>query len=324
MPKNSHPRKYTVGVAVITYRDKKHLARCLPPLINSPLKPKVLVFNSTSNDGTVEEARRLGAEILIIPRTEMNHGWAREVSRKTLKTDIVVMMTPDAYALDEHMLEKLIAPIVSGKAAVAYARQIPRPGANIVSTFNREYNYPPESNLRSLADVPKYGVYTGFCSDACCAYLNRVLDEVGGFRWVLSGEDAVAGAMILKAGYSIAYVAEAVVEHSHDYPPKKEFVRHFDTGMYRRQWHQVLDLGGKGDQSRGISYARALLTFVAKNQPLMLPTAFAQLGLGWLGYRFGWLCYHRAPDWLYKKISPADFFWNSVGYKEGRWFEEAV
>ncbi len=44
----------------------------------------------------------------------MNHGYAREVSRKKLGTDIVVMMTPDAYAT-EGMLEKLIQPIVDGR-----------------------------------------------------------------------------------------------------------------------------------------------------------------------------------------------------------------
>jgi rhamnosyltransferase len=314
-------KKLSVGVAVITYKDKKHLGRCLPPLINSSLKPKVLVFNSSSGDGTVEEAKRLGAETLVIPREEMNHGWAREISRKTLGTDIVIMMTPDAYARDNRMLEKLVEPIITNTAAVAYARQVPHPGANIISTFNREYNYPPQSCLKSLADVSKYGVYTSFCSDACTAYLNRVLDEIGGFRWVLSGEDAVAGAMIIKAGYKIAYVSQAVVEHSHNYTPQREFIRHFDTGMYRKQWHPVLDLGGGGDQTRGVSYAKSLLLHVFRRQPVMLPTAFLQLALGWLGYHFGVICYHRAPEWLYKKISPADFFWNSDGYKQGRWYD---
>ena len=93
--------------------------------------------------------------------------------------------------------------------------------------------------------------------------------------------------------------------------------------MYRKQWHKILDLGGGGDQKRGASYARALLTYVIKNEPYMFPTAFVQLAMGWLGYQFGQLCYHRAPLWLYKKISPADFFWNSTGYKEGRWFNPA-
>lgn len=324
MAKSEGQKSLSVGVAVITYRDKRHLEKCLPPLLASPLKPKILVFNSSSEDGTVEEAKRLGAEVLVIPRTEMNHGQARELCRKTLGTDIVVMMTPDAYASDSHMLEKLVEPIVSGQAAIAYARQVPHPGANIVSAFSRSYNYPPQSSLRGLSDVPKYGVYTAFCSDTCTAWSNRVLDEIGGFRWLLAGEDAVAAAMILKKGYSIAYVADAVVEHSHNYGPVKEFSRHFDTGLYRRQWREVLDLGGKGDQTRGVSYAGSLLRHVGKKQPLQLPRAFLQLALGWLGYRIGWFLYHKAPGWFYKKISPTDFFWNSTGYKQGRWYDPAV
>jgi rhamnosyltransferase len=315
--------KLSVGVAVVTYKDKRHLESCLPPLLNSPLKPKVLVFNSSSNDGTVELSQKLGAKTLVVPRTEMNHGGARELCRKTLGTDIVVMMTPDAYA-NPDMLEKLIKPIVEGKAAIAYAKQVAHEGANIVSRFGRKFNFPEKSNIRGIEDAPKYGVYTAFCSDACTAWLNRALDEIGGFRWVLSGEDSVAAAMILKKGYKIAYVAEAVVRHSHNYTPLREFVRHFDTGMYRKQWHKVIDLGGGSDQKRGVWYAGAMLTYVLKKEPWMFPTAFAQLTMGWLGYQFGQLCYHRAPDWLYKKISPADFFWNSTGYKEGRWFDPAV
>lgn len=315
-------KKLSVGVAIITYKDTEKLKISLPLILKSTIKAKVLVFNSTSNDGCVELAKKLGVETLVIPRTEMNHGYAREISRKTLGTDIVVMMTPDAYARPD-MLEKLIQPIVEGKAKIAYARQIAHEGANIIARFSREFNFPSESNIRSIKDAPKYGRYTGFCSDACTAWSNDALEEIGGFRWILSGEDAVASAMVLRKGHKIAYVAEAIVNHSHNYTPQKEFVRHFDTGMYRKQWDKILDLGGGSDQKRGTSYAIALLTHVIKNEPKMLLTAFLQLAMGWLGYQFGRLCYHRAPLWLYKKVSPADFFWNSTGYKEGKWFEPA-
>lgn len=313
----------SVGVAIITYKDARHLDKCLPPLLNSPLKPKVMVFNSSSNDGTVELAQKLGAKTLVIPRTEMNHGGARELCRKELGTDIVVMMTPDAYAKDRHTLTKLIEPIVNGKVAVSYARQVAHPGANIIARFSRSFNFPEKSNIRGIEDASKYGVYTIFNSDSCAAYLNSALDDIGGFRWTLSGEDTIAAAMLLRKGYKIAYTAEAVVEHSHNYTPIKEFVRHFDTGMYRKQWRKVLDLGEGRDEKRGISYAKALLIHILKNQPLMFFTAFTQLAFGLLGYKFGELCYHRAPLWLYKKVSQADFFWNSTGYKEGKWFNEA-
>jgi len=317
-------KRPSIGVAIISYKDKSHLEKCLPPLLNSSLKPKVLVFNSTSNDGTVELAQKLGAKTLVIPRNQMNHGWAREISRKTLKTDIVVMMTPDAYPADKSMLGKLVKPLIDGKASIAYARQIPKPDANPVSAFSRTYNYPDQSHVRGKADVPQYGNFTAFCSDSCTAYLSSALDTIGGFRWVLAGEDAIAGAMLIKIGHKIAYVAEAVVAHSHNYGPVKEFCRHFDTGMYRKQWHKILDLGPISDQKRGVGYAKALLIHILKTQPSYFPQAFWQLSMGWLGFQFGRLCYHRAPLWLYKKISPTDFFWNSKDYKNGRWFKPAI
>lgn len=322
----------TVGVGIITYKDKKHLEKCLPPLLDSPLKPKVIVFNSDfeddgtikpTNDGTVGEARKFGMEVFSIPRTEMNHGEARERTRKKLGTDIVVMMTPDAYFTDEYQLEKLVRPIMEGKSSIAYAKQIPYEGANIVSRYGRMFSFPEEGNIRSARDAGKYGIYTAFCSDACTAYLSKALDEIGGFRWVLSGEDAIAAAMLLKKGHKIAYVADAVVSHSHNYGPKKEFIRHFDTGMYRKQWEKVINFGTGGDQKRGVGYAAGLLQYVLKNELKMFPTAFFQLAMGWLGYQLGRLSYHRAPLWFYKKLSPADFFWDSVGYKQGRWFRPA-
>jgi rhamnosyltransferase len=217
----------------------------------------------------------------------------------------------------------LIEPITEEKAVVSYARQIPHPGANIISRFSRNFNFPEKGNIRGIEDAKKYGVYTVFNSDSCAAYLNSALDKIGGFRWTLSGEDTIAAAMLLREGYKISYTAEAEVEHSHNYTPAKEFVRHFDTGMYRKQWRKILDLGGGSDENRGTSYAKSLLVHVLKNEPLMLPTAFFQLAFGLLGYKFGELCYHRAPLWLYKKVSQADFFWNSTGFKEGKWFEAA-
>lgn len=39
-------------------------------------------------------------------------------------------------------------------------------------------------------------------------------------------------ARMIQAGYKIAYCAEASVRHSHNYTPKQEFQRYFDTGYF--------------------------------------------------------------------------------------------
>jgi rhamnosyltransferase len=299
----------TIGVVIPTFEVKKHLSRCLPYIVGSPLKPRVLVIDSSSNDGTVEEAKALGAETHIVKKRQFNHGTTRELGRKLLGTDIVVMITPDAYAQDEHMLGRLVAPIVNGEASVAYARQIPRAGAGFFESFPREFNYPAESHIRSIEDRGKFGSYLIFCSDSCAAYANSALDSIGGFRPTISGEDTIAAAMLLWRGHKIAYVADAKVTHSHRYTLVQELRRHFDTGYYREQYRDVLCLGGV-DEGYGSKFVMSLFWQLVRAKPWLIPYAVLNTGAKWAGYRLG-----RAsldwPLWCKRKLSYYDFYWIS-------------
>src|SRR5262249_15938608 len=145
---------------------------------NSPLKPRILVIDSSSTDGTVELARTLGVETVVIPQIDFNHGTTREMARQLLNTEIVCMFTQDAYLLDSLTLSHLINPLISNQAKIAYARQIPHHGASFFEAIARQYNYPTESHIRSIQDISHYGVYTFFCSDSCAAYSNAALQEI--------------------------------------------------------------------------------------------------------------------------------------------------
>jgi len=299
--------KPSIGVAIITHRSKNHLVHCLPPIINSPLKPRVLVVNSSSNDGTVEEAKRQGAETLIVARDQFNHGATRELARQTLNTDIVVMMTPDAYPKDHTTLGALVKPIIEKKATVAYGRQLPHKGAGLFESFPREFNYPEHSHLRSLNDIDKYGIYTFFCSDSFAAYSNDAIESVGGFPAVLLGEDTFVVAKLLYKGHTIAYVAEACVRHSHKYSLTQEFRRHFDTGLARKEYGELLQAGGK-DEKRGSAFARSLASRVCREKPHLLPYTFLHLTSKWLGYRLGSLSVNAPTMWK-RSFSSQDFYW---------------
>jgi rhamnosyltransferase len=296
-----------VGVAFITHCAKRHLPHCLPPVLNSPLKPKVCVVNSSSNDGTVELAQLLGAETLIIPRDTFNHGTTRELARKALGTEIVVMMTPDAYLVNPGMLERLVDPIMKEKASVAYARQIPHEGADFFESFAREYNYPEKSHIRGFEDIATYGVYTYFCSDSCSAYSNKALDSIGGFSRVLIGEDTVACAKLINKGHRIAYTADALVKHSHRYTLSQEFQRHFDTGIARKDYQELISTAGK-DEARGKHYVNVLFKKLLKEKPVLIPYAVAQTGAKWIGYKMGKMS-HRFPQRWKKLFSGQDYYW---------------
>lgn len=305
-----------IGIAIITHNSKKHLPFCLPPLINSPLKPRILVVNSSSHDGTVELAEKMGVETLVIERNKFNHGLTRETARKYLNTEIIVMMTPDAYMVSSASLTKLIEPIIEGKASLSYARQLPHIGAKFFESFAREFNYPEEGHIRSIKDVPKYGVYTYFCSNSCAAYLNKALDEIGGFEEVLLGEDTIVAAKLLQRGHQIAYVSEALIRHSHNYNLKEEFCRNFDIGLARRKYSHLLK-SEKGDYSRGMKYCMAMFKVLALEKPYLIPYAFLQTFTKYLGYSLGKLMLN-ASDTYKKWFSSQDFYWNSIYRNESK------
>lgn len=221
------------------------------------------------------------------------------------------MVTPDAYAVDAHVLEKLINPIKNREAVCAYARQIPHVNADFWETFPRSFNYPSKSHIRSLADIQEYGVYTFFFSDSFGAYLNSALDEIGGFQPVLTGEDTVACAKLLHRGHKVAYVAEAEVHHSHRYTLMQEFKRHFDTGLARKSYQDLLALGGK-DAKRGQKYLKELIDHLIREEKYTdVPYAFLHCGFKWLGYQLG-RALVNAPQGVKKALSAQDFFWNSI------------
>lgn len=297
----------SVGVVVVTHRAKAHLPHCLPPLLRSPLRPRVLVVNSSSGDGTVDLARAMGAETLVVPRASFNHGLTRELARRRLGTGVVAMLTPDAYPLRDDFLERLTAPVREGRAAVSYGRQVAREGAGLVERLGRAFNYPETSHLRSLADWPQHGSYTHFCSNACAAWSSAALDAIGGFKATLVSEETIAAAELLALGHRIAYVAEAVVTHSHAQSLREAFRRQFDIG-YTRRLHRHLLLARERDEARGRQFAALALR---QARPLELPGVVAHLAASWLGYRIGFAGRHL-PNAVARRLSGQDYYWASA------------
>lgn len=302
----------SVGIVIPTFQAAKHLQYCLPPLLHSPLKPRVLVIDSSSTDKTVAIARSMGAETLIIPQKEFNHGKTREKGRQYLNTSIVVMVTQDAYATSSDIVEQLIKPLVEQRASIAYARQLPHKEAGFFATFARQFNYPPVSHIRSLNDIETYGVYTFFCSNSCAAYLNSALDEIGGFPTVLFGEDSVVTAKLLHQQHRIAYVAEAQVHHSHDYTLKQEFCRHFDMGLARHVYRELFKSGGS-DSQRGKAFVHTLLKELWQVSPSLIPYALLQICAKWGGYQLGKVSLNAPVKWK-KLFSGQKLYWdNKIG-----------
>jgi rhamnosyltransferase len=298
----------TVGVVILTLNGAKEIAWALAPVLASRAVTKTLVVDSSSTDETAKIARELGAEVVVSPRSEFNHGATREYARGIVGTEIVVFLTQDVVP-EVGFIEPLVAPIISGEVVVAYSRQLPHRGADFFEAFPREFNYPAQSNTRRLVDATKHGVYTFFCSDSSAAYLNKTLDEIGGFKPTLTNEDYFAVAALLRTGHKIRYVAESRVEHSHRYSYVEEFKRYFDTGYVRAENPWVNAIAGAAE-GRGASFLRQMLRQLARRRPFMLPYAVMQTGVKWVGYRVGFYSL-KAPLWWKHALSGQPYYWRS-------------
>lgn len=306
-----------ITVVIPTKNAGTDLALLLKKLHEQRLQPdSITIYDSASEDGTMMLAQKMGVNVKSVIPADFNHGATRELARKQTDAEIVIFMTQDAIPVDDLLIEKLVEPIINGTASFSYARQIPRRGAEIFESFPRQFNYPAESNIRSIADAEKYGVYTFFSSDSCAAYLNSALDEIGGFRPTLTSEDYFVAARLLRKGHKVAYVAGAVVEHSHAYTLFEEFKRYFDTGYVRAENPWVQDIVGQAE-GRGKEYFAALLLVLSKSKPWLVPYAVVNTCVKLLGYRFGYWSF-KSPTWWKKNLSGQRYYWDSIYHRKGK------
>lgn len=223
---------------------------------------EILVVDSESNDGTAQLAHGLGCMVLPIDRSDFNHGGTRNFASIRSQGDILVFMTQDALPVDPFFLQHLLDPILSGKTAASYARQVAYPNASAGEKFARDFNYPPVSHLRTRASIESMGLGAYFFSNVSSAIRKDVFMDEGMFADdVIMNEDMLMCAKLLDAGHAVAYAADAQVYHSHDYSLLQTFQRYFDIGVF---FSRHFDLPGLATNGRGAAYTRELLVQMLK------------------------------------------------------------
>lgn len=269
----------------------------------------LLLIDSSSSDDTVALARRQGFEVHVIAKAEFNHGGTRQWGVERLADkDVIVFLTQDALLANPRAIEHLLAAFADPQVATAYGRQLPHAHAGPIAAHARLFNYPDESQLRSLRDRDRFGVKTVFTSNSFAAYRLEALRQVGGFPVdTIMNEDTFVVGKLLLAGWKIAYCADAQVCHSHDYSFGEEFRRYFDIGVFHAQtpWLQQTFGGASGE---GVRYVKSELLYLLKFAPALLPSAVIRTGLKWLGYKLGtW--HDRLPLAISRTLSLHKAYW---------------
>lgn len=305
-------RATSIGLVVPVLNAGRHLDAFLGSLERQTIRPATfLAIDSSSTDDTVERLRAFGAEVLVIPRAEFDHGGTRQRALTYLpELDVVAFATQDVIFADEFALERLVAPFSDPLVGAAYGRQIAHKNARAIEIHSREFNYPAEGHVRSRADIAVYGFRSTFLSNAFSAYRPSALMAVGGFpRRSIFGEDSYVTAKLILAGWRIAYQADARVHHSHDYTIAEEFRRYFDIGVFhsREPWIRESFGGASGE---GMQFVRSELSFLLRTAPGLIPSALVRTCAKYAAYRLGRM-EAKLPPSLKRRLSMSRGFWNS-------------
>lgn len=203
---------------------------------------EVIVVDSCSSDRTVDIVKSFEwVRLISIERSEFDHGLTRDMALRESSGDIVCFMTQDAVPADDFYIENLIAPILTDdRVAVSSGRQLPKDDARRFERLVREFNYGPESNIRTKADIATMGIKAYFATDVCSAYRRGAYIELGGFGKTNMSEDMLMAAKALNAGYSVAYAANARVYHSHNFTPADQYRRNYAIGRFLEANRQIV------------------------------------------------------------------------------------
>jgi len=292
--------------------------KLIESLLDQTVKVEILLIDSSPNNMALQAPPNM--RIIKISPYEFHHGQTRNMGVEKTDGDIIVFMTQDALPCDNYSIEKLITPFFEDKRIGAtYGRQLPRQGAGAIEAHSRLYNYPPVSHIKSHEDIPRLGIKACFMSNSFSAYRRSAFLDVGGFSSnLIMAEDMHIAARLLLKGWKIAYCADAMVYHSHNYTVCQEFKRYFDIGVFHSQEAWIQETFGKAE-GEGKRFILSELRYLMRHNPFLIPSALLRNIMKFTAYRLGKM-EHWIPLWLKRILSMHKNFWLNPHESQGHKF----
>jgi len=258
-----------------------------------------------------------GLEVHHVTKAEFDHGGTRNLGASYSDADIMVFLTDDAVPKDERLIERLVEALSwtgddGETVAVAYARQLPAADCRYIERYTRSFNYPEESRVKTASSLPELGIKTYMASNVCCAYRRDIFLKLGGFiTRTIFNEDMIYAANAVKAGYGIAYAAEARVIHSHNLSGRQQFHRNFDLAVSQADHPEIFE--GVPSEGEGIRLVKQTASYLVKTGHFwLLPSLIYGSSCKYAGYWLG-KRYRRLPSWLVRKCTMNQDYWNRKG-----------
>ena len=284
----------TIDVIIPTYKPDERLITIIKRLRDQSIPPQRIVLINTEQKylanllrGRSYDSVGKYIEVINVSAREFDHGATRNTGAAGSSADYLLFMTQDALPANDMLIENMVKAFEQTGVAAVYARQLANDDASLGERFSRQFNYPSTSYVKTEEDKERLGIKTYFCSNACAMYHREVFERLGRFpKDMIFNEDMVFAHTLIENGYAIAYAAEALVYHSHNYTNKQQFHRNFDLAVSQAMHPEVFE--DVSSESEGRSYVKAAWNYFrqAKKPTYFVPFA-VQSAYRLVGYKLG-------------------------------------
>jgi rhamnosyltransferase len=305
-----------IAVIFPTYNAAATLAAFLDSLKRQTIQPDdIIAVDASSTDNTVEILKSYNINYYSIDLDKFNHGSTRKyaASLANKDTDVYIFLTQDIIFVNENSLSNILKVFSDPKIGCAYGRQLPNKNADVLARHLKLFAYPENSVIKTYADREYLGIMTCANSDNFAAYRKEALFAVGGMpEGVFFAEDMYVAAKMLLQEWKVAYCADAMIYHSHNYTFWQEFKHYFDAGAFHAMNPWIFE-NFSCRVSNSIKYLKSFFGYCIKqsikhNEYFILPRALGSILAKYFGFLMG-KHYKLIPSVLREKISLCDYYW---------------
>lgn len=210
-----------VDIVMRARNDMPIVARTLRAISEQKYPYRLFCFDNASDDGTTEEAKRYAHEVVNVPAGTYIPGRVLNEAMEATESEFVVFVNSDCPPCDDRWLETLVSGFAEERIAAVFGRQIPRPDCWTLFAKDTEDTF-------GNGERQKY--WRHCFSMASSAVRRSVWNELPFRVDIQYSEDVDWTWRARQQGFKISYVAESVVEHSHNYTLKQFYKRQYGEG----------------------------------------------------------------------------------------------
>jgi len=217
------PEAYPMKPYVVmrSHDDMPLIAETLAMLHQQDCPFELLVFDNASTDGTLEEVKKYTNRVINVPKGGYIPGHVLNQGMSNSDGDLVAFLNSDCTPQNASWLRTLLAGFADDRVAAVFGRQIPRPDCHPLYAKDTEATYGDGSRQQ----------YWRHCFSMASSAIRRSAWEQLRFNeHIQYSEDIDWTWRARQQGYTIRYVPNAVIMHSHNYTLRQYFKRNYGEG----------------------------------------------------------------------------------------------